>query len=79
MRVVRIIINTIDKAKDFSNMADKYTGSLDILSGRYTIDAKSILGIFSIDITKPVELRINGDDEKEITNFLESIDKYIIK
>ena len=79
MKTVKIRIDNIDKVKEFSAKANKYIDNLDLASGRYIIDAKSIMGIFSLDISKPVELHIYGDDEKAIANFIESIDKYIEK
>ncbi len=79
MKTVTICIDNIDKVRDFSDKAGKYIDNLDLMSSRYIIDAKSIMGIFSLDISKPVELHIHGDDEKAIANFLESIDKYIVK
>jgi len=79
MRTVKINIDNIDKVKEFCENADKYIDSLDLVSGRYIVDAKSIMGIFSIDISKTIELTIHGDDENAIARFLESIDKFIIK
>lgn len=79
MRTVKINIDNIDKVKEFCENAGKYIDNLDLVSGRYIVDAKSIMGIFSLDISKTIELTIHGDDENAITRFLESIDKFIIK
>lgn len=79
MRTVKINIDNIDKVKEFCENAGKYIDNLDLVSGRYIVDAKSIMGIFSLDISKTIELTIHGDDESAIARFLESIDKFIIK
>lgn len=79
MRTVKINIDNIDKVKEFCKNAGKYIDNLDLVSGRYIVDAKSIMGIFSLDISKTIELTIHGDDENAIARFLESIDKFIIK
>jgi len=79
MRTVKINIDNIDKVKKFCENAGKYIDNLDFVSGRYIVDAKSIMGIFSLDISKTIELTIHGDDENAIARFLESIDKFIIK
>lgn len=66
MREFRIVLNEIDKVKAFVNTVNKYPFDVEIMSGRYIIDAKSIMGVFSIDLSKPVRLCINTDDENAI-------------
>ncbi len=61
MTVLKISLVTIDQVKRFVDLVSKIEGDVDLLSGRYTIDAKSIMGIFSLDISKPMELRIHGE------------------
>ena len=61
MTVLEISLVTIDQVKRFLDLVSKIEGDVDLLSGRYTIDAKSIMGIFSLDISKPMELRIHGE------------------
>lgn len=61
--------------KDFVNTVSKYTVETDLKSGRYTVDAKSLLGIFSLDLSKPITLEIHdgkGVDEliKELKPFI---------
>ena len=60
-----ILLNSIKKVKDFVNTVNKFEGQIDIVSGRYVINAKSIMGIFSIDLVDPLELHINVDTEEE--------------
>lgn len=63
MKTVQISLNTIDKVKSFVNEISKFSFDFDLVSGRYTIDAKSIMGIFSLDLTKDITLNILADDE----------------
>ena len=61
MKTVKISLNSIDKVKAFVNEVTKYDAEFDLVSGRYVIDAKSIMGIFSLDISKPIELNIHAE------------------
>lgn len=61
MTSVTISLNSIEKVKQFVNLISKYDGDFDLTSGRYVIDAKSIMGIFSLDLSKPLKLDIYDD------------------
>ncbi len=65
MKTVKISLNSIDKVKSFVNEITKYDYDFDLVSGRYVIDAKSIMGIFSLDLSKPIDLNIHADDNVE--------------
>jgi hypothetical protein len=60
--VVKISLNSIDKVKSFVNDITKFDYDFDLVSGRYVIDAKSIMGIFSLDLSKPIDLNIHAED-----------------
>ena len=60
MKTVQISLNSIDKVKSFVNEITKYDNDFDLVSGRYVIDAKSIMGIFSLDLSKPIDLNIHA-------------------
>ena len=62
MTVLKISLVTIDQVKRFVDLVSKVEGDVDLVSGRYTIDAKSIMGIFRLDISKPMELRIYREE-----------------
>lgn len=62
MKTVTVMLDTITKVKDFVNQLLTISYDVDLVSGRYVIDAKSIMGIFSLDLSKPIELRIYSDD-----------------
>ena len=65
MKTVKISLNSIDKVKSFVNDITKFDYDFDLVSGRYVIDAKSIMGIFSLDLSKPIDLNIHSDDNLE--------------
>lgn len=77
MTSVKISLNSIDKVKSFVNDLAKFDSDFDLVSGRYVIDAKSIMGIFSLDLSKPIDLNIHA--EEDVDNILETLDPYIIK
>lgn len=77
MKTVQISLNSIDKVKSFVNEITKYDNDFDLVSGRYVIDAKSIMGIFSLDLSKPIDLNIHADANLE--DILSALDSYIIK
>ena len=76
MKTVQISLNSIDKVKSFVNTITKYDNDFDLVSGRYVIDAKSIMGIFSLDLSKPIDLNIHADSD--IDEVMESLKPYII-
>ncbi len=61
MKTIKVSLDSIDKAKSFVNMLSKFDFDFDLVSGRYIIDAKSIMGIFSLDLSKPISLNIHAD------------------
>ena len=63
MKTVRVCLDSIDKVKGFVNDISRFNTDFDLISGRYVIDAKSIMGIFSLDMEKPLELCANTNDE----------------
>ena len=62
MKTVQISLNSIDKVKSFVNDITKFDVDFDLVSGRYVIDAKSIMGIFSLDLSKPIDVEVMTDD-----------------
>ena len=77
MKTVNVSLNSIDKVKDFVNEVAKYNAEFDLVSGRYVIDAKSIMGIFSLDLSKPIDLNIHGD--AGIDDVLADLKPYIVE
>ena len=62
MKTVNISLNSIEKVKTFVNLINRFDYDFDLVSGRYVIDAKSIMGIFSLDLSKTIALNIHADD-----------------
>ena len=76
MKQVTISLNSIDKVKSFVNDVTKFETDFDLISGRYVIDAKSIMGIFSLDLSNPINLNIHN--EENLDTILEVLKPYIV-
>ena len=77
MKTVQISLNSIDKVKSFVNEITKYDYDFDLVSGRYVIDAKSIMGIFSLDLSKPIDLNIHAENQ-DADNIIERLKPYLV-
>ena len=77
MKSVRISLDSIDKVKAFVNVINKYDFDFDLVSGRYVIDAKSIMGIFSLDLSKPIDLNIHAEEDA-LDAIMSDLSEYII-
>ncbi|HBI72136.1 MAG TPA: PTS sugar transporter [Lachnospiraceae bacterium] len=76
MKTVKISLNSIDKVKAFVNDVTKFDSDFDLVSGRYVIDAKSIMGIFSLDLSKVIDLNIHS--EENLDQILTTLKPYIV-
>ena len=76
MKTLKISLNSIDKVKAFVNEISKFDCDFDLVSGRYVIDAKSIMGIFSLDISKPIDLNIHNADN--LDEIMEQLHPYLV-
>ena len=72
---IRLTMMT-DHVKSFVSLVNRYPYDMDLRSGRYVVDAKSILGIFSIDLSRPIRMDIYSDDCDDL---LEALDDYLVK
>ena len=72
MKTIKVSLNSIDKVKTFVNDINRFDFDFDLVTGRYVIDAKSIMGIFSLDLSKPIDLNIHaeGDSLQEVLKIL---------
>ena len=66
-----VLLNTVDKIADFIKVASRIEEDIDLSNGRYTIDAKSIVALFTLDLSKVAILTIHSDDESLLDNFKE--------
>lgn len=62
MKVFNIRLSTIEEVRNFVNIVSKYDYEIDLKSGRYVVDAKSIMGIFSLDLLNKIEVTVHSDD-----------------
>lgn len=76
MKTVQISLNSIDKVKSFVNAITQFEFDFDLVSGRYVIDAKSIMGIFSLDLSKPIELVIHAEDH--LDEIMDILKPYVV-
>lgn len=74
LKTCTVLLSSINNVKDFVNIVSKYDCDIDLTSGRYVVDAKSIMGIFSLDLSKPITVEIHCDDCDKI---LEDLKPYI--
>ena len=77
MKTVQISLNSIGKVKSFVNAITQFDYDFDLISGRYVIDAKSIMGIFSLDLSKPIDLAIHTDDS--LDDIMEVLKPYLVE
>ena len=75
MKEVQISLKSIEDVKQFVQTITMFDGEFELISGKYVVDAKSILGLFSVDLSKPVTLRIEVTDSK-LDDILNAISKY---
>jgi phosphotransferase system HPr-like phosphotransfer protein len=75
MKAFNIMLRSINDVKDFVNLVNKYNFDVDLTSGRYVVDAKSIMGIFSLDLSKPIRVEVHSDD---CDSFCNEISAFIV-
>lgn len=76
MKEFNIVLNSIDTVKDFVNIVAKYNFDVDLTSGRYVVDAKSIMGIFSLNLSKPIKVEVHSDD---CAKFVDEVARFIVE
>ncbi len=76
MKTFNILLSSINDIKAFVNIVNKYEFDVDLTSGRYVVDAKSIMGIFSLDLSRPIQVDVHAENEAA-DQFVEEIKAYI--
>lgn len=76
MKTFELMLGSINDVKDFVNIVSKYDFDVDLTSGRYVVDAKSIMGIFSLNLSKPIRVEVHSDD---CDKFLNEVDRFVKK
>lgn len=72
----QVQLNTIDRVKRFVKICDSFEEDIDLSSGRYIIDAKSIMGIFTFDLTKPLNIHIHSNNANVVRRFNEEMSDF---
>lgn len=75
MKTFNLVLSSINDVKDFVNIVSKYEFDVDLTSGRYVVDAKSIMGIFSLDLAKPIKVEVH---EENCEQFMNDLNKFIV-
>lgn len=79
MKTYTITLNQIDKIRKFNEQILSFESDIDITKGRYIIDAKSLIGLFTIDLAEPFNVVIHSDDKDELEKFDKFIQEFIKK
>ena len=78
MNNVMIRLSSIQDVRSFVDIVTKYNMDIDLSSGRYVVDAKSIMGIFSLDLLNPIKLSAQSDKEEDVKALMEDLKAYIV-
>lgn len=81
MQKVDIKLSLAENVKTFVNIVNRYAFDMDLRSGRHVVDAKSILGIFSLDLSKPITLEVDDDknsDPEKLAALLSDIKPFTV-
>ena len=76
MKAFDIRLSTIEDVRNFVNAVTRCEYEVDLASGRYIVDAKSIMGIFSLDLMNPIHMTVHAD---ECDAFLKTVEPFIVK
>lgn len=76
MNKAKVMLGTINDVKNFVSVVTQCDYDVDLISGRYAVDAKSIMGIFSLDLSKPIDLEAHTDNASE---FFAQIKEFIVE
>lgn len=75
---ITVNLNDFTKARKFINEVSKFISDVDVIRDRYIIDGKSAIGIFTLDLSKPVDVEIHSDNEYEIKRFNEIMEEFLV-
>ena len=76
MKTFNLMLSSINDVKEFVNIVSKYDFDVDLTSGRYVVDAKSIMGIFSLNLSKPIKVEVHDDN---CDKFIAELEKFIVE
>ena len=70
MKTFNVLLSSINDVKNFVNIVSRFDYDIDLASGRYVVDAKSIMGIFSLDLSKPIAVEVQNDSCDDLVELL---------
>lgn len=70
MKTYKIFLKSVVDVKNFVNITNRYDFDIDLESGRYIVDAKSIMGIFSLDLSKPLTMHVHDEVPQEFEDLM---------
>ena len=79
MKEIKIMLSNIQDIREFVNQVILVEYDVDLIQGRYVIDAKSIMGIFSLDLLNPIQLTAYTEDADIQKNLLEDLKAFIVE
>lgn len=71
-----IFLSSIESVKNFVTLTSKYDFPINLVTDKYIIDAKSIMGIFSLDLSKPLKLEVEDDGSAEVKDFIGNLNEF---
>lgn len=74
---IYIRINKVDDIKKFVAITESFDSDIDVIKGRYIIDAKSLLGLYSLDLSEAIGVRINTDSDDELVKFQNAMEEFL--
>ncbi len=77
MKSVKVRLSTIADVRDFVNIVAKAETDIDLASGRYVVDGKSLMGIFSLDLLQPITLTVHDDDAA--ADVFAAVERFVVK
>jgi len=77
MNTIQILLNTIDKVKSFNRDILFFDSDIDLVQGRYTVDGKSIMGIFSLNLSEPIKVIIH-EENGELDSITEKLKAFAV-
>ena len=79
MQKTEILLSSVKDVRDFVNIVNRTDADIDLVSGRYVVDAKSIMGIFSLDLMQPIELKARTEDDAILSELMGALKPFIVE
>lgn len=73
---VRILLNSVQKVKNFVLIAEVFESDIEVISGKWIVDGSSIMGLFSLNLLEPLLVRIDSDNQEEIESFYRVMEEF---